>query len=208
MPILRWHVAQFEAVVPMTANRFTPGASVGHSILGVRILVWHGWLLEGSGSNVATARTVERFRDAGHDVVLLCQERHPERFDWIDAYGTTDRGTRSELTANEAARDSRGRCVLLRPEIGPLLPVFVLDPYEGFEEVRRFVDLDDRELEDYLERNVEAVRAAAAWHGPDVAFVGHGIPGGAIGRRALGAGRYVVKIHGSDLEYAIRPQQR
>jgi len=25
----------------------------------VRILVWHGWLLEGSGSNVATARIVE-----------------------------------------------------------------------------------------------------------------------------------------------------
>ena len=36
----------------------------------------------------------------------------------------------------------------------------------------------------------------------------HGIPGAAIGRRALGAGSYVAKIHGSDLEYAIRPQAR
>jgi glycosyltransferase involved in cell wall biosynthesis len=39
-------------------------------------------------------------------------------------------------------------------------------------------------------------------------IVGHAIPGAAIGRRALGAGRYVAKIHGSDLEYAIRAQDR
>jgi glycosyltransferase involved in cell wall biosynthesis len=29
-----------------------------------------------------------------------------------------------------------------------------------------------------------------------------------LGRRALGPGRYVAKIHGSDLEYAMRPQRR
>jgi glycosyltransferase involved in cell wall biosynthesis len=29
-----------------------------------------------------------------------------------------------------------------------------------------------------------------------------------IGGRALGSGKYVVKIHGSDVEYAMRPQQR
>ena len=53
-----------------------------------RILVWHGWLLEGSGSNVATARiVVEVWRAAGHDVLLLCQERHPDRYPWIDATG-------------------------------------------------------------------------------------------------------------------------
>ena len=53
--------------------------------------MWHGWLLEGSGSNVATARIVEVWRAAGHDVLLLCQERHPERYPWIDASGTVDR---------------------------------------------------------------------------------------------------------------------
>jgi hypothetical protein len=54
----------------------------------MRILLWHGWLLEGSGSNVATARVAERYRAAGHDVALLCQERHPERYPWIEAYGS------------------------------------------------------------------------------------------------------------------------
>jgi glycosyltransferase involved in cell wall biosynthesis len=174
----------------------------------VRILVWHGWLLEGSGSNVATARIVEVWRAAGHDVLLVCQERHPERYPWIDASGVLHPDGTSTLDTNRDASDARGRCVLLRPEIGTLLPVFVVDHYEGFEDVRPFVDLSDDELETYLRANVEAVRAAAAAHRPDVTFVGHGIPGAAIGRRALGAGSYVAKIHGSDLEYAIRPQPR
>ena len=175
----------------------------------VRILVWHGWLLEGSGSNVATARIVEVWRAQGHDVLLLCQERHPERYRWIDATGTVDvrRGI-SALTSNPDASTSSGRCVLLRPEIGPLLPVFVVDHYEGFDDVRSFVDVSERELEDYLRANVEALRMAAEIHRPDVAVVGHGIPGAAIGRRALGPGTYVAKIHGSDLEYAIRPDAR
>ena len=170
--------------------------------------MWHGWLLEGSGSNVATARIAEVFRAGGHDVLLICQERHPERFAWIDASGVLDGAGSSELTPNPSAEKLAGRCVLLRPEIGPMLPVFVRDPYEGFEDVRRFVDLSDAQLEAYLARNAAALRVAATSHRPDVSFVGHLIPGAELGRRALGPGRYVVKVHGSDLEYAIRPQER
>jgi glycosyltransferase involved in cell wall biosynthesis len=175
---------------------------------GVRILVWHGWLLEGSGSNVATARIVEVWRAAGHDVLLLCQERHPQRYPWIDAHGTVDRDGPSELEPNTDASSAPGRCVLLRPEIGTILPVFVVDHYEGFETVRPFIDLAEGELDAYLRANVEALQAAAGFHDFEIAFVGHGIPGAAIGCRALGSGRYVAKIHGSDLEYAIRPQER
>jgi glycosyltransferase involved in cell wall biosynthesis len=174
----------------------------------VRILIWHGWLLEGSGSNVATARISEVWRAAGHDVLLVCQERHPARYPWIDAHGTVDRDAVSALEPNTNASNAPGRCVLLRPEIGATLPVFVVDHYEGFADVRPFVDLADGELDAYLRANVEALSTAAGFHDEEIAFVGHGIPGAAIGRRALGPGRYVAKIHGSDLEYAIRPQDR
>ena len=173
----------------------------------MRILLWHGWLLEGSGSNVATARVAEHLRAAGHDVLLLCQERHPERYPWIDAFGEVDGDGASMLTTLPAA-NAPGRCVLLRPRIGATLPVFVLDRYEGFERVVRFVDLSDADLHTYVRANVEALRVAAASHGSEIAFTGHAIPGSAIGARALGAGRYVAKIHGSDLEYAVRPQDR
>jgi glycosyltransferase involved in cell wall biosynthesis len=173
----------------------------------VRILIWHGWLLEGSGSNVSAARLSQVWRAAGHDVLLLCQERHAERYPWIDAVGVVDARGPSGL-AEHAGSEGTGRCVLLRPRIGSTLPVFVLDRYEGFEDVRRFVDLTDAELEVYLQANVEAVRAAARWHGSEIVVLGHAIPGAVIGRRALGAGRYIAKVHGSDLEYAVRLQDR
>lgn len=173
----------------------------------MRILVWHGWLLEGSGSNVSAARISEVWRGAGHDVLLLCQERHTERYPWVDADGVIDANGPSDLIERPGT-PGPGRCVVLRPRIGSTLPVFVLDRYEGFDDVRRFVDLADHELETYLAANVEALRTAAEWHGSEFVVVGHAVPGAVIGRRALGAGRYVAKVHGSDLEYAVRPQDR
>lgn len=175
----------------------------------MRVLLWHGWLLEGSGTNVFTARIAATLRRAGHDVLLLCQEPHPERYDWIDAWGSVDEAGPSTLTPNPDVRPSpgEGRCVLLRPAIGSLLPVFVLDEYEGFE-VSTFVDLTDGQLERYLARNVAALRAAAAWHGTETTFAGHLVPGGPVAARALPAGSYVVKTAGSDVEYALRPQVR
>ena len=55
--------------------------------LAVRVLIWHGWLLEGSGSNIYAARTAEVLRRAGHEVLLLCQEQHPDRLKFVDGFG-------------------------------------------------------------------------------------------------------------------------
>lgn len=174
----------------------------------MRVLIWHGWLLEGSGSNVATAKVCEVLRASGHEVVLLCQEPHPERYPWIDAYGSIDGGGPGELTQRRDAVRAPGRCTMLRPLIGPTLPVFVVDRYEGFAEVKRFVDLTADELDAYLHANVEAVKAAVVWHASEVSMFGHAVPGAAIASRALGPGRYLVKVHGSDIEYAVREQAR
>jgi glycosyltransferase involved in cell wall biosynthesis len=172
----------------------------------VRICLWHGWLLAGTGSNVFAAKKAESLREAGHDVVLLCQEPHPERYDFVDAWTTVDAAgvaPTHELNTVPAA----GRVVLLRPRIGSLLPVFVPDEYEGFE-VKRFVDLTSDELDGYLDANIAALRAAVAWQPPDIVIVGHIIPGPVLARAALGPGRYAVHVHGSDLEYAIDEQER
>src|SRR2546421_244022 len=47
----------------------------------MRILLWHGYLLEGTGSNIYTRALARGGSLAGHEGVGLCQERHPERFD-------------------------------------------------------------------------------------------------------------------------------
>ncbi|MGH2682188.1 MAG: glycosyltransferase [Actinomycetota bacterium] len=172
----------------------------------MRILLWHGWLLSGTGSNIYAARTAEVYRARGHQVVLLCQEDHPQEASFVDEWGTVGAGGVSE-TRPTAAEPAPGRVVLLRPEIGELLPVFVLDEYEGFV-VKRFLDLTDDELDRYLERNVAALEAAVRWHRPEVVVAGHAVPGAVVAARALGGRGFVAKVHGSDLEYCIRHQDR
>ena len=177
----------------------------------MRILIWHGWLLGGTGSNVATARVAEAMRTAGHDVVVLAQERHPDRFAFLDAWGGVDADGVASV-APTGAPPAPGKATMLRPDIGTQLPVFVWDEYEGFAQVTPFVDLTDDDLDRYLERNAAALHAAIAWHRSEAVLAGHVVPGGPIARRAIAAGDgaipYGVKVHGSDLEYAVRLQER
>ncbi len=174
----------------------------------MRVLLWHGWLLEGAGSNVYTARVAEelvRVRPRRRAPVPGGAPRGRTR--GSTGWGTVDGDGPHDLTPVATDRGLPGRCTLLRPSIGSLLPVFVLDEYEGFQ-VKTFLDLTDDELQHYLNANASALRAAVAWHGSEVVITGHAVPGGEIGRRALGPGRFITKIHGSDMEYAMRPQER
>ena len=173
----------------------------------MRICLWHGWLLDGTGSNVYMARTAEALRQAGHDVMLLCQDRHTERFSFVDAWGTVGTEVSDLIHTNGGHSPEGGRVVTLRPRIGETLPVFVYDEYEGFK-AKTFVDLTDEELNDYIDRNVTALRAAVEWHHSEAVITGHVVPGGAIGRRAMGDGSFVTMIHGSDIEYAVKLQDR
>jgi glycosyltransferase involved in cell wall biosynthesis len=172
----------------------------------MRLALWHGWRLEGSGSNVYTARIAEVLRAGGHDVLLLCQDPTVSSMPFVDGVGTVSGDGVSPIEPTGAA-PAAGRLTVLRPDIGKLLPVFVVDVYEG-SDVKRFVDLTDDELSGYLRRNADALRVAVEWHGSEAVVAGHAVPGPSVARLALGPGRYVAKVHGSDLEYAVRQQPR
>jgi glycosyltransferase involved in cell wall biosynthesis len=172
----------------------------------MRILIWHGWLLEGSGSNVYAAKVTEAWREMGHEVVVLCQQEHADRFPFVDRHGVAGPDGVDGLVETDVP-GAPGSVVMLRPWIGDLLPVFVEDHYEGFR-VKRFVDLDASELAEYIERNVDALRAVGQWRPPEAVVAGHLVPGPVVARRALGDRSFVAKVHGSDLEYAVRLQER
>ncbi|MGE5407045.1 MAG: glycosyltransferase family 4 protein [Syntrophothermus sp.] len=142
----------------------------------MRVLLFHGYMLRGTGSNIYNANLARALAGLGHEVHLLCQER-----------GVRIEGVR-----------------IHNPDIGGLLPVYVKDPYEGFE-VKAFPELSEAELAGYLDANVAAVRAvAAAAGGIDLALANHLVMGPAILARA-GVSPYAVKIHGSALEYTVKP---
>ena len=169
---------------------------------GVRVLIFHGYLLAGTGSNVYNSALAEALVRAGHEVHLLSQERDPLALEWVDAAGDWD-GGRLELTT----RREPVRATVYRPDIGGLLPVYVADRYEGVE-ARAFPELSEAEVERYVEANVAAVREVAARARPDVALANHLVMGPAILARALDDVPYAVKIHGSALEYTVKPHPR
>jgi glycosyltransferase involved in cell wall biosynthesis len=170
----------------------------------VRVLIFHGYLLRGTGSNVYNASLAAALVALGHEVHLLAQDRTPDDRPWVDAAGTWRDGSLSVRTLRRPVR-----CTVYRPDIGGLLPVYVADRYEGIE-ARPFPELDAREVDAYVEANVRAVREVAERARPDVALANHLVMGPAILARALGplAVPYAVKVHGSALEYTVKPHPR
>jgi glycosyltransferase involved in cell wall biosynthesis len=139
----------------------------------VRIVLWHGYLLGGTGSNVYTRALAREWSRAGHNVTVLSQEPHPEQHDL-------------------------GGARHVRPEIGGVLPVFVLDRYEGLEP-RLLQQLTREERERYVELNSGAVRAELP---ADLLFANHVLLGAPVA--AASGARFAVKAHGSELEYSMR----
>jgi glycosyltransferase involved in cell wall biosynthesis len=145
----------------------------------MRFLVFHGYMLRGTGSNIYNANLARALARLGHEVHLLCQDREV-RIEGVEIHN---------------------------PDIGGLLPVYVRDPYEGFE-VKAFPELTDAELDRYIEANVTAVReVASAAGGIDAALANHLVMGPAILARADIA-PFAAKIHGSALEYTVKPNPR
>ncbi|HWG08993.1 MAG TPA: glycosyltransferase family 4 protein [Solirubrobacteraceae bacterium] len=180
----------------------------------MRILIFHGYLLAGTGSNVYNARLAAAFVRQGHEVHLLCQDRHPERQPFVDVVADWDGGRLQlreiararALEGGEPGAVSGGSCTVYRPDIGGLLPVYVADRYEGLR-ARTFAECSEAEVEAYLGANVAAVREIAALVSPDVALANHLVMGPAILARALeGKVPYAVKVHGSALEYTVKPE--
>jgi glycosyltransferase involved in cell wall biosynthesis len=139
----------------------------------VRVLIWHGYLLSGTGSNEysrALARTLSR---QGHEVVVLSQDPHPEAHDL-------------------------GSAIAMRPELPGRLPVFVLDHYAQATPAL-LPTMSRAELDEYVAAQVSAIGRA----GPaDLLITNHALLGGPVG--AASGLPYVVKVHGSELEYALR----
>jgi glycosyltransferase involved in cell wall biosynthesis len=140
----------------------------------VRILLWHGYLLGGTGSNVYTRALAREWSNAGHDVVVVSQERAPDQYDL-------------------------GRAQTVAVDLpGKLLPTFVMDRYEGLEP-KFLQDFTDAEKRAYVDANAAALRELLP---ADLIFTNHVLMGGPVG--AATGERFRVKAHGSELEYSMR----
>ena len=139
----------------------------------MRIFVWHGYLLAGTGSNIYARQLSREWSRDGHDVTVFSQDSDPSRVDL-------------------------GGAATVRPDVHGLLPVFVLDDYAGYE-VKRLQDCTRAELDAWVEANASALRERGARR-PGLR---QPRPPRRTGGSASGA-PYIVKAHGSELEYSMR----
>ena len=98
----------------------------------MKVLIWHGYLLGGTGSNVYTRALARAWSRLGHEVVVFCQEPNPEEYDL-------------------------GGATVVRPPLDGPLPVFVLDRYEDME-ARYLQDMSRAERDHFVGQNAAAVR--------------------------------------------------
>ena len=164
----------------------------------MRVLIFHGYLLRGTGSNVFNASLAQALARLGHEVHLLCQDREPR-----DGRRSGRGGGLARVAASLAGS------ITPTPEIGGLLTGLRARPLRGFrgEDLRR---VQRRRLDRYLDANLTAVpEVAESRGGVDAAVANHLVMSPVILARvgldyALGP-RLRPLLHGSARARPLRP---
>ncbi len=200
----------------------------------MRVAIVHGYFLGDSGSAIYTRELARELRRQGHDVTLVCQEQHPEDYGFIDCVYQFDPGNETlRLVAgsddglpDEAAPPPesqegpaglsdvlppprKGRCRLVRPDIGGRILTYVAGPFPPFEALP-FQDAPDDWIETYEHANARAMTAIFERWPQDLVQANHAVLQPFLVKKALAGSTtpYVVTIHGSELNFTISADPR
>ena len=172
----------------------------------MRLAIFHGYELTGSGSNEYTLYLSRALARQGHEVHVLCRDPHPE---------TTAHVTRAFAWNTSAERrtlferpvPSGGIIVHQLPDAA-VRPVYITDKQRSGC-VKSFEVLTDEELLGYHELSVRVVRRVLQEHPVDLVHANHLIWQPCV-LADLGDAMppFVVFPHGSSIEYTIRRDGR
>lgn len=173
------------------------------------ICILHGFLLEGSGSNLWTRAMVEALCRQGHDVHLMAQENHPDRYPFITSLHEHRRDGSTSVTTI-SGNPYPGGCTLHKPDIGDTLPVYVWDRYEEFRHVVPMIELDDETLADYIAWNAQVLLRVVDTHGISAIHANHSVLMPQVAERVAAAAGipFTIMPHGSGLEFAVKRDVR
>ena len=166
-----------------------------------KIMLVHGYLLTQTGSNLYTQYLAREFCRLGHDVYLLSQDDKIMDYDFVEEYFKFNSSNSTVYRLGIRETKYVGKCIAYQPDIGQLLPVFVMDDYKGFI-VKTFLDLDNKEINDYVSANLAAVKWLLSRKDIDIMQLNHGVIFPYIASRIAPGVRppYMVVIHGSRSE--------
>lgn len=176
----------------------------------MHVALVHGYFLHDSGSGIYVRELAHALVRLGHDVTLVCQEREPQRYDFIDSAYVLDASNSRLRQTGSAPRMYAGSCRMVRPHLAGKLLVYVAGAFPGFarEDVEAFQNAPTEMLDGYVAANVRALRTIFAEWPPELVLAQHLIMQPFVVREALaGAAPYIVTEHGSALNFSVRTSQ-
>jgi glycosyltransferase involved in cell wall biosynthesis len=173
------------------------------------LAILHGYLLEGSGSNLWTRSIIQSLCKNGQTVHLVCQENHPQIYDFITSVYIYDKEGKCEVLFKRKSPWS-GRCIMHKPWIGETLPVYVWDKYEEFSDVQPMVQLNDEVINNYLENNIRIVAQIVKENGIGRLHANHAVLMSVVAQRVAAKFNipFAIMPHGSAIEYAVKKDKR
>jgi len=173
------------------------------------IAILHGYLLEGSGSNLWTRSIIQSLCISGETVHLLCQENHTELYDFIcEAILYHSNGNKETILKREPVYP--GKCIMHKPKLGNTLPVYVIDKYEEFSDPQPMINLGDTEIEKYLQTNIKVLTQIVDDNQVKVILANHAVLMSVVAQQVAKKRKipYAIMPHGSAIEYAVKKDKR
>ena len=173
----------------------------------MRIGLYHGYELTGSGSNEYNRYLSENLAKAGHKVHIICREPSPEKFSFIDKAYEWESSAAAKLLFQR--NDNAGDCVLHKLPDAAVTPVYLTDKQRPGN-VKSFVSLTDEELAEYHQLNEKILRVILTENKLDILHANHLVyqPSAALNVCRETNTPLIIFPHGSSIEYVIRADER
>jgi glycosyltransferase involved in cell wall biosynthesis len=173
------------------------------------ILITHGYLLTGTGSNLYVNNIVRELLKKGEDVILVCQDFDPIKIDFINELYDFSADNKSYNLSAKQDSPFAGNCKCFRPNLNGFLPVYVYDHYEGFE-VKEFNSCSDEEVQSYVNQNFLAMDLILQNHEVSVVNTNHMVMFPYVAKLLKDKHdfKFVITVHGSALNFTVKKDKR
>ncbi len=189
----------------------------------MKIGLFHGYNLGGSGSNEYTRYLAKALLAEGTEVHLICREPDPASLGFVDVAMRYDTdGSAETLFSNQpdgnvATNDNvasisnttSARCFLHELPNASVQPVYVTDKQrEGV--VKSFSNLSDSELQEYEDVSSTALKAILSNYALDILHCNHVTYQPQIAEQVCKETNtpYIIYPHGSAIEYTVKTDER
>ncbi|MBD3271771.1 MAG: glycosyltransferase [Elusimicrobia bacterium] len=174
----------------------------------MNILIAHGYMLSGTGSNLYVSNVARGLVKKGHTAYVIAQEPDPEHCDFIHDVYLFNEDNSSVAHKHHAGQPNQGTGLFFRPHLHGFLPVYVYDHYEGFV-IKEFPQCSDKEIETYIEHNRKAFAYIMNNYPIDVILTNHTIMMPYIASLVLKRKtKHFITVHGSALNFSVKRDKR